>query len=88
MFYPFLANVDASCIQESLKGLEDGVYYGYAKVDGNDGHAEPMVMSIGQNITFEDAKAKTAVRSFPQLCRIIALVNHIFAVTCFRKYTF
>lgn len=65
MFYPFLANVDASCIQDSLKGLEDGVYYGYAKVDGNDGHAEPMVMSIGQNITFEDAKAKTAVRLPP-----------------------
>lgn len=62
--FPFLANVDASSLQEQIKDLKDGVYYGYAKVVGGDGHAEPMVMSIGQNVTF-DATHKTVVRANP-----------------------
>lgn len=58
----FAANVDASSIQGEIKRLQDGVYFGYARVVGGDGHAEPMVMSIGQNVTF-DATHKTVVRS-------------------------
>lgn len=57
--------MEASSLQEFLKHLEDGVYYGYAKVVGGDGQTEPMVMSVGQNVTF-DATAKTAVRTIPQ----------------------
>jgi FAD synthase len=55
------ANIDASRIQDAIKDLDDGVYFGYSKVVGKDDSAQPMVMSIGQNITFADAKNKTAV---------------------------
>ena len=52
--------MDASQLQEQIADLRDGVYYGFARVVGGDGHAEPMVMSIGQNVTF-DATHKTVV---------------------------
>eukprot|EP00959_Pyramimonas_sp_CCMP1952_P201946 4222902-Pyramimonas_sp.AAC.1 len=54
------ANINPAEIVEEIEGLPNGVYFGWAKLEGEDGSAHPMVMNLGNRPTFADGDGISA----------------------------
>uniref|UniRef100_A0A7S0RS44 riboflavin kinase n=1 Tax=Pyramimonas obovata TaxID=1411642 RepID=A0A7S0RS44_9CHLO len=54
------ANINPAEIMDGIEGLPKGVYFGWAKLEGESGSAHPMVMNLGERPTFADGDGITA----------------------------